>query len=248
MNHAVLYNVFVCLMIAFISYTAGRALLIHEDPSGAARRLGWSWICGALLWLFAGLRLLEYFFYLRYANEFFFRADRFFFYLNEVALAGQVTMGAAFAAGLGLRRGAARTATVMTAASAATFLFFLFWNGIDATMHTAWASRHTLTAEAFRAFLPGYGLSLFLVVYAIIFTARERRSGVGGERARWALPALAALLLYAVVGVVDVRGVWGGWQLLLIRTGFLVAALATYWVAQPADASMQVVRRPSPNP
>jgi hypothetical protein len=242
MNYAVFYNSFVCLMIAVISWFAARALRKTADPSPAWRSLARSWDCAALLWFFAALRLAAYFCYLRAAASVFFGLDRLFFYANEIALAGQVLFIVMFVGQLYWRAPAVRAVAAVVGASLAAFLISLFWGGVERTISTPWASRHLLSATTFRCFLPAYGLSLFLVLYAMIREVGDVRRNPRG-RARQTAPALAALLLYAAVGVVDVRGVWGGWQLLLIRTSHLVAALITFWTAQPADASMQMVRR-----
>jgi hypothetical protein len=55
--------------------------------------------------------------------------------------------------------------------------------------------------------------------------------------------ATATMLLYALGGIADLRGVWAGWQLLSIRLLYMIAALAAFWVARSDRAPIRIVHR-----
>ncbi len=243
MNYAVLYNVFLCWMVGLISLAATRAVLMRPKPSVALRALGLSWLFAALLWFLTGLRLLAYFTYLVNGKAGLLVLDRLIFYTGEIFLAGQTVSIIFFAAHSVWRN---RKVTLVLAwlslVSAASFLVLLYWLGVADYLETPWGSEHVLSPAAFYAFLPGYSLSLCLVVSVIMKGGLRRWRGVSGPGRAETLSAIA-ILLYGVAGVFDVRGSWGGWELLLIRVSYLVAALITFWAARPEDNSIRVVRR-----
>jgi hypothetical protein len=242
MNYAVLYNTFACWMVALISWAATRALFKHAHLNFAWRSLAWSWNFAAMLWFFAGWRLLWYFLFLATENPLFYQLDRWFFLFDEFCLAAQVVCINAFVGEvLGLRRIHTYWLIGLSAVGVLVFLALLLATGISETVHTTWASEHELSRPAFLAFLPVYALSIFLLVCAILADVWTRWRGVDPVD-RAVLPALLALLLYGVTGILDVRGTWGGWHLLLIRLMYLVAALVTFWLAQPVNTSFRLVR------
>jgi hypothetical protein len=217
----------------------------HPKEERFAHWLGRNWVFAALLWFSAGCRLFAYFGLLTTGSPAFFELDRRLFYCDEVFLSGQVVCLAIGLGGLLTgRRAGAVAAGAAGAASMAAFLALLFAQGVAETIQTSWASEHEIPHAAFVAFLPGYALSLLLIVCAIIQEVWRRWRGLGANRL--ALAPLLAALLYAAAGIVDVRGVWAGWRLLLIRLTYLLAALITLWVARPVDPSLRLVRHRRP--
>ncbi|MDP8223034.1 MAG: hypothetical protein P9L99_06725 [Candidatus Lernaella stagnicola] len=242
MNYAVLYNVFLCWMVALVSLAATRALLQRPRATLGLQALALCWNFAALLWFMAGLRLLAYFAFLLTKEATFMALDRAMFYAGELFLGGQIVSIILFAVDSTWRNRYANVVfTLIGVVSAMAFLIMLFVGGLDDYLETSWGSEHVLPQNAFYAFLPAYLLSLFTVICVIIkgFWERWRRGAVPGDVA---LPAALGLLLYGVAGIFDVRGSWGGWQLLLIRVSYLIAALVTFWVARPEDGSIRVVR------
>lgn len=242
MNYAVLYNVFLCWMVALVSLVATHSLVGRTERTLAMRALALSWAFAALLWGTAGLRLLAYFSWLLTLNQTFVAMDKGIFLVGEIFLGGQMVAIVLFATdALWKNRRVNTAATAVALAMAVIFVAVLFRVGLAGYQHTTWGSEHVLPPQAFAAFIPLFGLSLLLNVFLVakgLWAAWRGGAGPG----RVASVAAAAVILYGVAGLVDVRGTWGGWQLLLIRVNYLVAALLTFWVARPADVSMRVVR------
>jgi len=243
MNYAVLYNVFLCWTVAQISWAATQGLLRQPNPQFFWRAAGWFWNFAALLWFIAGLRLLAYFFFHYTQIGVFATLDRTFFYIEQFCLVGQIVALLAFAAEVLWRR---RVVSLLVAGggglSLIAFLVLLLMGGVEGTIYTQWASEHTLSKATFLAFVPAYAFSILLLVHVIISDLwRRLRRGAG--LADSVLPVAAAMLLYGVAGIIDVRGTWAGWRLLAVRSIYLLAALITFWIAAPANRSLRLVRR-----
>jgi len=247
MNYAILYNVFVCWIVAMMGWATTRALFRRPKPSLAWQSLALTWNFIALLWFLAGLRLLSYFVYVwtGHRKAIFLTLDRTIFYADEVCLAIQVVFGIVFAVEATFER---RLVTLIVATAsgliAGLFLTLLFAIGInpEQLVDTPWGSEYRIPLAAFYAFLPVYFLSLILFFCTIIKGLWAHARAVAGPD-RGTIVAAAALALYALAGVVDVRGTLGGWQLLGIRLNYLIAALMTFLVARPEDRSIRLVRR-----
>jgi hypothetical protein len=241
MNFAVLYNVFLCWMVALVSLATTRALVGRKHPTLAVHGLALSWNFAALLWALAGLRLLAYFLLLLTDSPVFMALDRSMFYAGELFLAGQIVTIILF--GSAAAYGNPTVNFVLTGFGFVTmlaYLIVLYSQGVVGYTETSWGSEHVLPRASFLVFLPAYLLSLFLIIRVIIREVWQ--VVVKGVRAkRIELFGAVGFLLYGIAGIVDVRGSWGGPPLLLIRIAYLVAALITFWVARPEDASIRVV-------
>jgi len=234
-SYAVLYNVFTCWMIAVIALAAVRDLFRRPNISLAWYAYGWFWLLAALLWLLAGLRLLAYFFGYAWL-------DRFLFYGDETFMAAHVVAGVLFLAEL-LWQNRRRTywSMVFVGGSMVAFLALLLVLGIQNTTATSWASEHQLPRAAFLAFAPGYLYCVVLMVYAVLVETVSRWRAGAWRNGEFALAA-TGMLFYALAGVADVRGIWAGWQLLLIRVIYLAAALTAFWIGRSGQRRVQVVR------
>jgi hypothetical protein len=222
-------------MIAVIALAAIRDLFRRPNISLAWYAYGWFWLLAASLWLLAGLRLLAYFF--GYP-----RLDRFLFYGDEIFLAAHLVAGVMFLAEL-LWQNRRRTfwSAVFVGGLMVAFLILLLVLGIQKTTATSWASEHELPRAAFLAFAPGYLYCVFLMVYAVIAEFVTRLRAGAWRNGEFALAA-AGMLFYALAGVADVRGIWAGWRLLLIRVIYLAAALTAFWIGRSGRRRVQVVR------
>jgi hypothetical protein len=234
-SNAVLYNVFTCWMVTLIGLAAARDLFARPRLTTAWRAFSWFWTLAAILWALAGLRLLAYYLGLP-------RLDRLFFYGDEFFVALHLAPAVIFVAE---SRWADRRLTVACGGFVALFslLFFVVFvaQGITRTISTDWASEHELPRAAFFCFLPAYLFCVALVVYSIISDVAARlRSGAwpDGER----VLATAGMLVYSLAGIADVRGIWAGWRLLLIRVVYLTAALTAFWIGRSGRTRIEVVR------
>lgn len=247
MNYAILYNVFVCWIVATMGWATTRALFRRPQPTLAWQSLALAWNFIALLWFLAGLRLLSYFVYVwtGHRKAVFLTLDRTIFYADEVCLAIQIVFGIFFAVEAAfVRRKVTLVVTILSGLTAGLFLLLLFVIGVDPQqlIDTPWGSEYRIPLAAFYAFLPVYFLSLILFLCTIIKGLWAHARGITGPD-RGTVVAAAALALYALAGVVDVRGTLGGWQLLGIRLNYLIAALMTFLVARPEDQTVRLVRR-----
>jgi len=235
-NYAVLYNVFCCWMVALIGLAAVRELRKADNLSQAWQAYGYFWLFAACLWFLAGLRLLAYF-------KGWPRMDRMLFYVDEVFAGLNVIAGVAF---LLLRLWGKNRVTqavlVFCSLSVVVFWLMLVIYGVSSTVNTPWASEHELPRAAFYAFLPGYLPCLFLIIYATIRDVVERIGKGEWSNFNYAL-ATMTMGLYAAGGIADVRGIWAGWQLLLIRLLYMIAALAAFWVARSDRPQIRVIRK-----
>lgn len=235
MNYAILYNVFCCWIVAVIGLATARELRKDPQISPAWRAYAWFWLLASGLWFLAGLRLLAYFSGLLWL-------DRLIFYFDEVFVGLHLVAGTAFLARhLWGRSTLSRGLVGGSGFFVVLFFGLLVWLGIQETIYTPWASEHELPRPAFFAFLVPYLLCLFLVVYATIrdVVTRSRH----GEWVDYSLTlATWSLLVYALAGLADVRGVWAGWQLLMIRLIYMISAFTAFWVAQTDRSHMRLIR------
>ncbi|HPQ70901.1 MAG TPA: hypothetical protein PKW95_17380 [bacterium] len=235
MNYAILYNVFCCWVVAVIGLSTVRELRKEPQPTPTWLAYAWFWLLASGLWFLAGLRLLAFFSGLLWL-------DRLLFYFDEVFAGFHLVAGTAFLARhvwgeSSWTRGLIWFAGIFVV----VFLGLLFWLGIQETICTPWASEHELPRPAFLVFVVPYLLCLFLVFYATIrdVVARKRR----GEWVDFGLTlATWSLLVYSLAGLADVRGVWAGWQLLMIRLIYMIAAFTAFWVAQTDRSHIRLIR------
>jgi hypothetical protein len=243
MNYAILYNVFICWTVAQFSWAATKGLLNHPNPQLFWRSAGWFWNFAALLWFVGGVRLLAYFFFQYTKAPIFSTLDRTFFYLEQFCLVGQIMASLTFCAdALWRNRRLSFLIGGLGGLSLIGFIILLLLGGIRETVYTSWASEHTLSTTTFYAFLPAYSISLFMLFHVIIADGWKRVHR-GAGLADNLLPVALATILYGVAGIVDVQGSWGGWQLLAVRSIYLIAALLTYWAMAPTNPSVRLVRR-----
>lgn len=241
MINAVLYNVFLCWMVSVAGWMVARTLFRQPQRNLAWQSLAGCWNFAAMLWFFAGLRNFFYFLYLLTKQVFLLGLDRLMFFADEICLACQLLAGIIFVTEV-IWQNRRRTWVLagFSFVSLAAFLLLLFTEGIVETVTTTWGTEHELPRNAFFAFLPGYVLSLLLFGYGILLMI-WRRWHQPDKFDRAALVAIIAMSMYALAGIVDVRGTWSGWHLLLIRLVYPISALLTLLVALPQETSIRIV-------
>ena len=233
MKYAILYNIFICWVVAGMGILIARHILALKNADTGDKTFALFWLFSAGLWTFSGFRLLA--FHYGYGE-----LDRALFYVVQIFLAFHLVVGALF---LCIKSISNLKAVYVIFAVASflsfLFLFFMFFDGIAQTTTTKWASDHEIPRRALIFFMPVYGFCVVMTVYVII-----QRALVGLMRAkldRRVFFAVLAMLIYELAGIVDVIGRTADYGLLIIRGLYMVSALVAFFSYSWEPSSIRIV-------
>ena len=233
-KYAVLYNIFICWVVAGMGLLISFRVLGMKDSDLADRSFGYFWLFSAGLWTFSGLRLLALFFG-------FLMLDAALFYVVQIFVALHLIVGTCFISYRVTKNlNYSHYATLTAAVCCFFFVFMVFFDGIVKTTITPWISEHKISTRAFVFFVLPYLYCVIFTVYAIIQIVLSAL--MRGRLDRPVFFSILALFVYELAGFFDVRGDIADWALLILRSFYMVAALTAFLSYAWEPTSIRIVR------
>lgn len=221
MTVSVFFNVFLVAVIAGFSFLAARSLFdALSGTQGAIRGAAYFWLWSGVVWALGGVRLIS-----AYAGVFW--LDRVLFLAGQFFVGLSVVSGALYLGWrLFLRERMAKITGGIYGAGVVLFLALLYAGGVSGPAINTWGTKYTLNVRAELAF--AILLAGLFVVVGYDFFVSIGRFILKKSVHRPAFFLALAFIVYAASGFGEQLTAEFGWQLMLVRMFFLVAAFLSY--------------------
>lgn len=221
MTVSVFFNIFIVLLVAgFSALTAKGSFDALNKKRGAVTAYIYFWLFTALLWLFVAARLFA-----AYAGLL--ELDHILFLVGQVLVAlSFVAASIYFSWRFFLRNDAAYITGIFYAIGGSVFLWLVIARGVTGPVINAWGTKYIPPPQASALFSVLLALVVLVALYDVL--ASIIRKVIGKHVHLSAVLLSVSLVVYAIAAYFDEVAVEAGWQLMLVRSIYIIAVAIAY--------------------
>jgi len=222
MVEPILYNVFCCWAVFIAALIASLNIFKHLKRDREAISFAWFWLLTALMWFLIGGRNLVFYFVGHTP------LDRPWFLFTHILVIFPLTPIAYYISWkVFASQKLSKWSAILFFVLGFVYLFFMLKDGVRGPNVSIWGTKYALSYRTFFVFLvmyiSVYALGIYDLISRIIYWIKNR-----SLQNSYKFFTTLSIFIYGAGAYLDEKGTNVSWQLLLVRSFMMTAALMVY--------------------